>query len=357
VEDFVQLLVDPPPERFFVGLGLWLGIALLACLLSLSMYGFLRQRGYELVPRQRRRAVPWTIGEVIGAWAIYLLAVPVCVQFLTGAGFFRFVYGDAVTGDSAGRLLGVRQFIWASPIAIPFQLAGIVGLLCAVSGTRPYQLGLTLHRAGRNIVLGFLTWLAAVPLILAFNLLVTFLYEQWFNATPEKHALEELGRSHPLVFEWVLLVVSAVIVAPILEELVFRGVLLRWLSVHRQGADGVMAVALLLALTSRASMLEAAIQSHDAPTLQLALQPMLFVLVAAVGYVGIRLRRYGAQVGAIYASAMLFAVIHPDWPAPIPLFVLGLVLGWLAYRTQSLVAPIVLHALFNGVACTQLLAG
>ena len=29
-------------------------------------------------------------------------------------------------------------------------------------------------------------------------------------------------------------------------------------------------------------------------------------------------------------------------------------LGWLAYRTQSLVASITLHVLFNGVACLGL---
>jgi len=33
-----------------------------------------------------------------------------------------------------------------------------------------------------------------------------------------------------------------------------------------------------------------------------------------------------------------------------PLMVLGVVLGWLARRTQSLIAPIMLHALFNLVA-------
>ena len=38
------------------------------------------------------------------------------------------------------------------------------------------------------------------------------------------------------------------------------------------------------------------------------------------------------------------------WPTPIPLFALGLSLGYLAYRTQSLVAPVVLHGLFNAVA-------
>jgi membrane protease YdiL (CAAX protease family) len=36
------------------------------------------------------------------------------------------------------------------------------------------------------------------------------------------------------------------------------------------------------------------------------------------------------------------------------LFFLGLVLGWLAWRTRSLVASITLHAAFNGAACVLL---
>jgi membrane protease YdiL (CAAX protease family) len=51
---------------------------------------------------------------------------------------------------------------------------------------------------------------------------------------------------------------------------------------------------------------------------------------------------------------MLFAASHNVWPTPVPLLLLGLGLGWLASRTQSLVGPIVCHALFNGVACLVL---
>jgi membrane protease YdiL (CAAX protease family) len=42
------------------------------------------------------------------------------------------------------------------------------------------------------------------------------------------------------------------------------------------------------------------------------------------------------------------------WPTPVALFVLALGLGALAYRTQSLVGPVVLHGLFNGFNCLVL---
>jgi CNT family concentrative nucleoside transporter len=48
----------------------------------------------------------------------------------------------------------------------------------------------------------------------------------------------------------------------------------------------------------------------------------------------------------VYASAALFAVVHSAiWPSPIPLFLLGLGLGWLAVRTRGVLAPAIVHGL------------
>ena len=45
----------------------------------------------------------------------------------------------------------------------------------------------------------------------------------------------------------------------------------------------------------------------------------------------------------------LFAAVHaPQWPAPIPLFVLALIIGSVYHRTGSLIAAIFMHATFNG---------
>jgi len=54
-------------------------------------------------------------------------------------------------------------------------------------------------------------------------------------------------------------------------------------------------------------------------------------------------------LGALVVSSALFAVVHlPTEPqAVLPLFFLGLALGYVAYRTRSLVAPVVTHAIFN----------
>jgi membrane protease YdiL (CAAX protease family) len=54
-------------------------------------------------------------------------------------------------------------------------------------------------------------------------------------------------------------------------------------------------------------------------------------------------------LGALIVSSALFAIMHltTEPQAVLPLFFLGIALGYVAYRTRSLVAPIVTHAIFN----------
>lgn len=62
-------------------------------------------------------------------------------------------------------------------------------------------------------------------------------------------------------------------------------------------------------------------------------------------------REYGSS-RALYGSAMLFAVIHGSAFVIPSIFVLGLVLGQLFRTTRSLPATILLHAGFNGITVT-----
>lgn len=71
-------------------------------------------------------------------------------------------------------------------------------------------------------------------------------------------------------------------------------------------------------------------------------------------YRGILLVTLMKQVGVVWAvvgSSAVFALVHlPTEPqAILPLFFLGMALGYLAYRTRSLVGPVLAHALFNSL--------
>jgi membrane protease YdiL (CAAX protease family) len=57
-------------------------------------------------------------------------------------------------------------------------------------------------------------------------------------------------------------------------------------------------------------------------------------------------RRFGGRA-AITATSIAFAAIHMNVAIFIPLVFLGFVLTWLYERTDSLLAPIATHAMFN----------
>jgi membrane protease YdiL (CAAX protease family) len=92
-----------------------------------------------------------------------------------------------------------------------------------------------------------------------------------------------------------------------------------------------------------------------------AMLPGYWLLPRLAGLVRNRRQRAGQTSAVnvtrgIYGTALLFAAFHSSvWPTPIPLFLLALGLGYLTYRTQSLVGPLVMHALFNAVPCLLIL--
>lgn len=60
--------------------------------------------------------------------------------------------------------------------------------------------------------------------------------------------------------------------------------------------------------------------------------------------------REGGPKLAYLGSAALFAVIHVSLVAVVPIFLLGLALAWVYRRTGNLLAPIAMHAVVNGIS-------
>jgi ABC-2 type transport system permease protein len=60
------------------------------------------------------------------------------------------------------------------------------------------------------------------------------------------------------------------------------------------------------------------------------------------------LRRSLGLMPSMLMSAALFAIVHPP-ASMIPVFVLGLGAAWLYERTRSLLAPVLMHAVYNAV--------
>jgi membrane protease YdiL (CAAX protease family) len=177
------------------------------------------------------------------------------------------------------------------------------------------------------------------------------------------HALDLPSDEHPLTklgggegWEQLLFLLQACLAAPLIEEILFRGLLLSWLIGGRQRNSGPIESAPLvppvvrpLVVTAIAVIYSTGSQTHD---------PSIFagVLAAGLGLLWITVRRAKRHLRAIYASAAFFAVVHSSiWPTPIPLFFLGLGLGWLAVRTRGVLVPAIVHGLFNAVSAVYVL--
>lgn len=59
--------------------------------------------------------------------------------------------------------------------------------------------------------------------------------------------------------------------------------------------------------------------------------------------------REGGRRAAYIGSSLLFGVIHLNLVAFVPIVLLGLILAWVYERTRNILAPIAVHAVFNGI--------
>jgi uncharacterized protein len=115
----------------------------------------------------------------------------------------------------------------------------------------------------------------------------------------------------------------------------------------------------LLYLSGRDLVTPFQLQSYTSATVEGWLPAMLFaaIIVAPAGeeilfrgflFQGF-VRSDRAAWPAIVVISLLWAALHIqyDWAGMVQIFVIGLFLGWIRWRSGSLLLPFVLHALFN----------
>ncbi|MFM7318020.1 MAG: lysostaphin resistance A-like protein [Isosphaeraceae bacterium] len=154
------------------------------------------------------------------------------------------------------------------------------------------RLGLTGPDLGRQIGIGFRTAMLAAPWVYATNLMANLIFEN------NPHAVMKMLDDGISPTTAALAGLSAVVTAPLAEEVLFRGILLG-------------------ALVRKSQVVHAS------------------------------RRKIRVQLANVVTS-LIFAALHADaWPAPIGIFVLSLVLGKLYITTGRLWPCIAAHALFN----------
>jgi membrane protease YdiL (CAAX protease family) len=312
------------------------------------------------------QTAPWSASEIIlGVFLVWFFWPAMTQSTLQAIGFYQWYYGSEFVArvekedsDSSDKRQSLaRMSLWPSALAAPLQALTFPLLFAAFSGTRPQQLGLTSRRLGRNALSGAIGLLFLAPIVFGIYALIRHLYARE-GGSVEKHALEIIAQQRLYPSEWVLLVFTAMLAAPVREELTFRGVLQPWVAARRWGGHAAMlgsfALTTVLNLSERWSQLVAAWPQPAA--LASATMPSLFVLATLPVYALVCWKSRTPVGPAIFGTSLLFACIHTAvWPTPVPLFVLALGLGILAQRSGSIVGAIVLHSLFNGISCVQLL--
>lgn len=240
-----------------------------------------------------------------------------------------------------------RRQVWAVAVTRPIQFIALLLLFTVVAGGRTYQLGLTLRRWPRVLLAAYLVWLVITPLAkLAFWLLLQI-------ETPKAHPVDTLLRFSDTLDSWGLVLFTVLISAPLLEELLFRGFAQQIMVNSPEVADLTLLAVLIGIIVSGTT------QVWEEGSLRTG-WPIVLLIGTGAGYLGFErlMQRWLPRPGAaraIYATSVLFALVHSShWPTPIPLFFLSLGLGYLGYRTQSLLGPLVVHSLFNLTTIAEL---
>jgi membrane protease YdiL (CAAX protease family) len=307
--------------------------------------------GRPWLPSVPPRAARWGIGTVVVVFLTYVILNTTAYSIVTSlAGPAPAAQPTSAPAPADG--LGPAGPKAAKPPPSPSFTAQMLGytlgnaaavvvlplLVLFLARARLADLGLTRDRLLPDAKAGTIAFLVVTPWVYVVFQLAYLGYHG------EPHTLEKMLRQEAGPAGVVLAFVSAVLFAPLAEELVFRGVFQAWLNrvilcppdpVREELAD-------LSDPAVESGGVEGAANSYEAPG--------DFRVSALPGATG------GRAWVPVVASSILFAALHIQvMPTPIPLFVLALALGYLYQRTGSLVAPITLHALFNAFSTLQLL--
>lgn len=259
------------------------------------------RRGEEPVPHESRRIVPWHVLEILLVIVGYI-AIQMSMQQLFQP-----------QADDLAMLL-------AAVTVGNVLIAGLVLLAFPLRGATQADLGLSFQHLSRDVTTGVLGFVTIAPVVFA----IQGLLRLWFKGD---HPVVELLQAmrDPLTLASVFL--GVVVVAPLVEELLFRVLLQGWLErLFCEPLDSFAATNDALAI--------------EAP------QPVERPNMATRSWL------------AIFISSTLFALMHfrENSADPVPLFFLSLVLGYLYQQTHRIWPSVALHATLNGLSLLAVLA-
>jgi membrane protease YdiL (CAAX protease family) len=296
-----------------------------------------------LVPWSTRRLAPWTFFDLCGLIGIYVVALVVIHTFLRQIGWLP--RAEEIEEFS----LDQRKVLIAGNVAVSLAIAGIgLPLIALRTGATLRDFGWSWREIAADLRLGLIGFVMLAPPVYALQgALVHF----W---RPSKHPLIEMFKGTPDTAFFVFLFVSAAVVAPLFEELIFRVVLQGFLEkafgfrgepheLLLGGAPGNAQEAASNAVDGQMALADS--NPYASPVaLTMAANPLP---LAGSHSQQPELRGWLAWL-PIAVSSAVFALLHyshgPDW---IPLLFLAAGMGYLYQRTHRLLPSLVVHASLN----------
>jgi membrane protease YdiL (CAAX protease family) len=231
-------------------------------------------------------------------------------------------------------------------IASLLFVAILPSVLRRSAGISIAELGVTSKDASRQVSIGLAAAFLSTPAIYAIQSLAARHWEV------NEHPVQEMMVDQMSLGVAILALVSTVVIAPLVEETLFRGIIQGWLT-------------RVFTPPPPPPSPEPRSENHAEPTSaqELGSEP---VIVESVSDVPDALPPAPSEptgpnpvcIPAVLLTSLVFAGVHaPQWPAPIGIFFLSVVLGVVYQRTGSLLTAMVMHGAFNGCSTLLLLQG
>lgn len=306
---------------------LWLVPLLAVSLATAALAGVLPPRrvaGPDRIP-PRRPAWP-LLGVMFGALGVYL--------------FSASLYETIKHPPSAQVPTTQPQDRPASETAFISTVPPMLGFLALLLGERfsrdvsGQDLGVSLRKLRRGAVWGSIGVVIVVPPLFIMAQLVEVIYHRLHYLHPTEHPFLHTLGERPGAAVVVPIVIGACVLAPLFEELLFRGYL------------QTLIRRLLYRIFTRQpepfgfSVVSETADLGNGPVVQTAPPPPT-----------------QAQTwSAIIITSMIFASVHPAWSQPV-IFLLAVCLGYAYERSGNLWVPITIHAGFNTLSTAVFLLG
>jgi membrane protease YdiL (CAAX protease family) len=327
--------------------------ALLAvCVLGISgvLWGSAAMRlltGRAVLRCERRQPVPWGFVDLLLLVVFYIVAGAIAAAVITALQIPSPRSEQATSND---------RIAWLAIQMLVQTLATLLAITVTAirNRCRAADLGFRLRDMGDDLRIGVAAFVMLAPPVFLIQALMTRFY-------PYEHALIELVKSDPRLL--LASGVSAVLIAPVSEELQFRVLLQGWLekcAVWRGNGRALLTGGRMDAASLSQTHIDESESDAEGEAPTWPAEVVENPYAPPLANDSIDAGGEGARAAAerelaptphwwpILISAFIFAAMHASaWPSPVPLFVLGLGLGYLYRQTHRVLPSITVHLLLN----------